>query len=84
FYGGESFAGNQTEAGRFIDISLSRARLAVALSGLPEKQRGVIGDYFFKELTFQEIADNSGESVNTVKSRQRRGLEALKRKIFDK
>jgi RNA polymerase sigma-70 factor, ECF subfamily len=51
------------------------------LDTLPPKQRSVILLHDGEELTFQEIADAAKEPLNTVKSRYRRGVEALKNKL---
>lgn len=52
-----------------------------ALSTLSAGTREVFLLYYREELNFQEIADALGQSVNTVKSRHRRGLVEL-RKFF--
>lgn len=52
--------------------------LQEALSRLPERQREVIVLKVWGELTFAEIARALGESINTVASRYRYGIEALR------
>jgi len=52
-----------------------------ALEKLPLKQRLVLQLYFQDGLTFQEIAEVSGESINTVKSRQLRGMSKLRNSL---
>ena len=42
---------------------------------LPPDQREVIHMKIYEELTFQQIADQIGESVNTIAGRYRYGLE---------
>ncbi|HRY76837.1 MAG TPA: RNA polymerase sigma factor [Candidatus Paceibacterota bacterium] len=52
--------------------------LESALEQLPVGPRSVIVLHHDGGLTFQEIADASGESLNTVKSRYRRSLLSLR------
>lgn len=52
--------------------------LAGYLAGLNEKSRTVLLLHYNQWMTFQEIADLLGESIDTVKSRHRRALIALK------
>ncbi len=49
-----------------------------ALMKVGSEFRAVIVLHLFSELTFQEIADMTGEPLNTIKSRYRRGLLAIK------
>ena len=51
--------------------------LSQALATLPPKTRSIILLHDTEGLTFQEIADGLQESINTVKSRYRRGVQAL-------
>lgn len=50
-----------------------------AVERLPEKNRTVIIMKYYEELTFEQIAEITGENVNTVKSRLYQGLEKLRR-----
>ena len=50
-----------------------------ALRRLPAEQREVLVLRIWAELTFAEIAATLGESINTVASRHRYALEALRR-----
>lgn len=52
--------------------------IARALAGLPEEQRTVIILKVYRDMTFQEIADSLGISLNTAASRYRYGLEKLR------
>lgn len=54
------------------------ARLYEALAGLPYEQREVIVLHLHGQLTFQEIGQELGLSINTVQSRYRYGLEKLR------
>jgi RNA polymerase sigma-70 factor (ECF subfamily) len=56
----------------------STEMLARALAKLPDEQREVIVLKVFEGLTFKEIASACGLSINTVASRYRYGLAAMK------
>ncbi|MDD3434805.1 MAG: sigma-70 family RNA polymerase sigma factor [Candidatus Pacebacteria bacterium] len=49
-----------------------------AVTNLPLKYQEVIDLHINEDLKFREIADSLGESTNTVKSRYRRAVQALK------
>lgn len=55
--------------------------VTAAMEKLPAKQRIVLHLYFRDGLTFQEIADVLGESINTVKSRELRAVHNLRRML---
>jgi len=57
-------------------------RLRSALEHLKPKYREALSLRFLSELSFQEIADQTGEGLSNIKMRVLRGLEAL-RKIID-
>jgi len=62
--------------------SLMRSREArKALDRLSNLERTIIMLHLDEDMTFQEIGDILGEPLNTVKSRYRRTLEALKREL---
>ena len=67
----------------FFDTTLDQRdttdTLEAALLRLPEPQREVLVLHLWGELTFADIAATLGESSNTVASRYRYGLEALRR-----
>ena len=50
-----------------------------AVGKLPEKNRTVIMMKYFEDLTFEQIAEITGQNVNTVKSRLYQGLEKLRK-----
>jgi RNA polymerase sigma-70 factor (ECF subfamily) len=50
-----------------------------ALARLPAAQREVLALRIWGELTFQQIAEVVGESINTIAARYRYALEALRR-----
>ena len=49
-----------------------------ALRTLPAEQREVVHLKIFEGMTFQEIADATGESINTAASRYRYAIEKLR------
>jgi RNA polymerase sigma-70 factor (ECF subfamily) len=58
-------------------------RLAVesALRSLSPEQREVVHLHVYEGLTFQEIADAAGESINTIASRYRYALAKLRQTL---
>ncbi|MFP2902854.1 RNA polymerase sigma factor [Corallococcus sp. 4LFB] len=58
-----------------------RPLLERALSGLPEEQREVFVLREYSGIPFKEIAEVTGVSENTVKSRMRYALEGLRRRL---
>jgi RNA polymerase sigma-70 factor, ECF subfamily len=60
----------QREAAAYVEESMRR---------LPPEQREVLALRVWGELTFAEIAETLGESINTVASRHRYALDALRR-----
>jgi RNA polymerase sigma-70 factor, ECF subfamily len=66
------------ETGGERDTTDERLALEQALRELPPEQREVIHLKMFEGLTFQEIADVTNESINTIASRYRYGLEKLR------
>lgn len=52
-----------------------------ALQDLPEQQREVVTLKLWGNLTFNEIAAMTGESINTIAGRYRYALQALHRKL---
>ena len=60
-----------------------RMALETAIRDLPIEQREVIHLHVFEGHTFQEVADISGESINTIASRYRYALEKLRQALSD-
>jgi RNA polymerase sigma-70 factor (ECF subfamily) len=58
--------------------SIRQRRLSEALAHLPLAQRQVVELKFFEQFTFEQIAEQSGVSDNTVKSRLYAALNKLK------
>ena len=55
-----------------------RLALEGAIRELPPEQREVVHLHVFEGWTFQEVADASGESINTIASRYRYALARLR------
>lgn len=55
-----------------------RLALEGAIRQLPPEQREVVHLHIFEGWTFQEVADTSGESINTIASRYRYALSRLR------
>ena len=57
------------------------ATLTRALTALAPQHREILLLYYTNDLTFEEIGAMQGENPNTVKSRHRRALAALRATI---
>lgn len=68
---------------RAAEIALLRPKLEAALAGLPEEQREVFLLREYAGLRFHEIASVTGVPENTVKSRMRYALEALRARLAE-
>ena len=56
-------------------------KLAEALEELPEGQRATFIAHEFDGLSFREIAELTGESVNTLLSRKHAAVQSLRKKL---
>jgi RNA polymerase sigma-70 factor (ECF subfamily) len=63
-----------------------KEKIQKSIEKLSFKTKEVLNLYYTKGLTFREIAEISGESVNTIKSRHRRAILILRKmlKVVDK
>lgn len=68
--------------GEIFDRENLARELEEAIEKLPHKQRAALYLHYQNYLTFEEIAEASGESVNTVKSRHRRAILELRKLLF--
>lgn len=66
------------------DRPAERLAIEQALRELPPEQREVIHLKVFEGMTFQEIADATGESINTAASRYRYATEKLRAILMEK
>ena len=64
-----------------IEQHENSALVEAALRGLPHPQREVLVLRIWSDLTFAQIAETLGESINTVASRYRYALEALRKHL---
>lgn len=84
---GERFLDNIADAGESIIDKIDRKELARQiqkhLAELSEQSREVILLRYGQQMSFKEIADLLGEPIDTVKSRSRRALIALKKIITE-
>jgi RNA polymerase sigma-70 factor (ECF subfamily) len=64
--------------GGSVDRPAERLAVTQALGELPPEQREVVHLKAFQGMTFKEIADLTGESINTVASRYRYATEKLR------
>lgn len=76
---------------RVADITLldrdaldEQAQLQQAMSSLPEHYQNVIFMRYVDKLTFAEIAQRRGQTLEAVKSLNRRAVQALRDKIGEK
>ena len=64
-----------------MELQQETDRLAEALSELPEKQRTILERAYYGDLTHQELAEETGLPLGTIKSRIRLALERLRHKM---
>jgi RNA polymerase sigma factor (sigma-70 family) len=60
-------------------LPLQEPLLNTAMEKLPSKYRAALSLRYNNQLTFREIAETLGESINTVKSKHRRGISLLRK-----
>jgi RNA polymerase sigma-70 factor, ECF subfamily len=58
---------------------VEQAALEQALKALPPEQREVVHLHVYEGMTFQEVANATGESINTTAARYRYALEKMRR-----
>jgi RNA polymerase sigma-70 factor (ECF subfamily) len=59
-------------------VSEESMRIFAGLAKLPAEQREVVSLHIHGQMTFREIAEQLGVSINTVQSRYRYGIEKLR------
>jgi RNA polymerase sigma factor (sigma-70 family) len=59
-----------------------QAALEQALKALPPEQREVVHLHVYEGMTFQEVADATAESINTVSARYRYALDKMRKMIL--
>ena len=65
------------EPSQTVDFIEQRRIITYALAQLPPEQRQAVVLHVISSLRFREIAQQTGESVNTIQSRYRYGLAKL-------
>jgi RNA polymerase sigma-70 factor (ECF subfamily) len=74
---GEAATSSRTEPSQAADCVEQRRIVTRALAQLPLEQRQVVVLHVLSSLRFRQIAQQAGESVNTIQSRYRYGLAKL-------
>jgi RNA polymerase sigma-70 factor (ECF subfamily) len=65
------------------DVVFGRTGIQKVLGSLSENQRETIRLFFFDGYTIKEISDKLGQPVGTVRHHYYRGLEKLRKQMFD-
>jgi len=68
---------DRSEPSQAADLTERRQIVTCALAKLPQEQRQVVVLHVLSSLRFREIAQQTGESINTIQSRYRYGLAKL-------
>jgi len=68
----------EPEQAEVIGLKQETEQLAVAIKELPQKQRNLIEQAYFGDLSHSEIAEITGLPLGTIKSRIRLALERLR------
>lgn len=74
----EIFEGDST-----IDFDSIEAKLQKAILSLPQKQRVAFNLRYYDELSYQEIADITGQSIATLKTNYHYAQEKIKEYMLD-
>ncbi|MEM7242837.1 MAG: sigma-70 family RNA polymerase sigma factor [Pseudomonadota bacterium] len=69
---------SEPDTAEIVGLQQEADKLAKAVEDLPKKQRDMIKRAFYGELTHQEIAEETGLPLGTIKSRIRWALEKLR------
>ncbi|NNE79275.1 MAG: sigma-70 family RNA polymerase sigma factor [Silicimonas sp.] len=73
--------GTEPDASQMLAMEQEAGRLREALARLNDDQREVIERAYLGELSHQEISDQTGLPLGTIKSRIRLGLERLRHEL---
>jgi RNA polymerase sigma factor (sigma-70 family) len=65
------------------ELADARAELRARLRGLPDRYRVAVVLRFAQDLSYNEIAEATGQPLGTVKSNVHRGLEMLRREFSE-
>jgi RNA polymerase sigma factor (sigma-70 family) len=72
---------NQSDPAQLLELDEEAGCLLEALAHLPIAQREVVVLHLHGQMTFRELAETFGVSINTVQSRYRYGLAALRKSL---
>jgi len=73
--------GAEADAGQILAIEQEAGKLKQALSQLSADQRDIIEQAYLGELSHQEISQQTGLPLGTIKSRIRLGLDRLRHEL---
>ncbi|MEM1389109.1 MAG: sigma-70 family RNA polymerase sigma factor [Pseudomonadota bacterium] len=71
----------EPDASRVLAVEQEALQLRDAMERLTPEQRGVIERAYFGEMTHQDIREETGLPLGTIKSRIRLGLERLRHEL---
>ena len=74
---------DEPDADQLLAVEQEAGHLKTALSQLKPDQREMIEKAYLGELTHQQISDQTGLPLGTIKSRIRLGLERLRHELKD-
>lgn len=79
----ESLINSNATLAEEFDRKLLGQKFMEAIEGLPNQTKDVLISKLEADETFDQIASKTGESINTVKSRYRRGIIHLRKLLKD-
>lgn len=79
----EALFADMAESEPEFDTDYFKDIFFLALNELPEKQREVFVMNELEDMTLQEIADKTGDSIKTIISRKRYAVEHLRERLRD-
>ena len=74
----EPLRGSDADPGKQVGGAEQATRVRSALAALPFEQRQTVVLHLISDMTFREIAQRQGVSINTVQGRYRYGLSKLR------
>ena len=77
----EAIKDEEAIADELFDLAYQEKEVAKAIDELPKIYREIISLKLSEDITFEEMSEIMGESVNTIKSRHRRGVLLLKKSL---
>ena len=66
-----------------VDLAEDREQVRAAVARLPEQYRQVVVAYYFQELSYQDIARQTGVPIGTVGTLLHRAKQQLKRLLIE-